>query len=50
MGGGMASSGNFFVRLAFRVADGQDSYIRAYPEPDGGPKERDLFAGVGPVN
>jgi len=48
--GGMASSGNFFVRLAFRVADGQDSYIRAYPEPDGGPKERDLFAGVGPVN
>jgi len=44
--GGMASSGNLFVRLAFRVAAGQDSYMRAYPDPDGGPKERDLFAGV----
>jgi len=46
--GGMASSGSRFVRLAFRVAAGQDSYMRAYPEPDGGPKERDLFAGVSP--
>jgi LmbE family N-acetylglucosaminyl deacetylase len=44
--GGMASSGNRFVRLAFRVAAGQDSYMRAYPEPDGGPKEVDLFAGI----
>jgi len=44
--GGMASSGSRFVRLAFRVAAGQDSYIRAYPEPDGGPRERDLFAGI----
>ena len=44
--GGMASSGNRFVRLAFRVAAGQDSYMRAYPEPDGGSKERDLFAGI----
>jgi LmbE family N-acetylglucosaminyl deacetylase len=48
--GGMGSSNNLFVRLAFRVAAGQDSYIRAYPEPDGGPKETDLFAGVGPVD
>jgi len=44
--GGMASSGSLLVRLAFRVAAGQDSYMRAYPEPDGGPRERDLFAGV----
>jgi N-acetyl-1-D-myo-inositol-2-amino-2-deoxy-alpha-D-glucopyranoside deacetylase len=44
--GGMASSGSLLVRLAFRVAAGQDSYIRAYPEPDGGPRERDLFAGI----
>ena len=44
--GGMASSGNRFVRLAFRVAAGQDSYMRAYPAPDGGPKEVDLFAGI----
>jgi LmbE family N-acetylglucosaminyl deacetylase len=47
--GGMASSGSLLVRLAFRVAAGQDSYIRAYPEPDGGPRERDLFAGVSMV-
>jgi LmbE family N-acetylglucosaminyl deacetylase len=47
--GGMASSGSLLLRLAFRVAAGQDSYIRAYPEPDGGPKERDLFAGVSMV-
>jgi LmbE family N-acetylglucosaminyl deacetylase len=44
--GGMASSRNLFVRLAFRVAAGQDSFMRAYPEPDGGPKERDLFVGI----
>ena len=43
---GMVSSGNRFVRLAFRVAAGQDSYMRAYPAPDGGPKEVDLFAGI----
>ena len=44
--GGMASSGSRFVRLAFRVAAGQDSYMRAYPEPDRGPRERDLFEGL----
>ena len=44
--GGMGSSGNLLVRLAFRVAAGQDSYMRAFPEPDGGPRERDLFAGI----
>jgi LmbE family N-acetylglucosaminyl deacetylase len=44
--GGMASSGSLLVRLAFRVAAGQDSYIRAYPQPDSGPRERDLFAGI----
>jgi LmbE family N-acetylglucosaminyl deacetylase len=44
--GGMASSGSRFVRLAFRVAAGQDSYTRAYPEPDGGPRESDLFEGL----
>ena len=44
--GGMGSSGNLLVRLAFRVAAGQDSYMRAFPEPDGGPRERDLFDGI----
>ena len=44
--GGMASSGSLLVRLAFRVAAGQDSYMRAYPQPDGGPRERDLFEGL----
>jgi len=44
--GGMASSGSLLVRLAFRVAAGQDSYMRAYPQPDGGPRERDLFDGI----
>lgn len=44
--GGMASSGSLLVRLAFRVAAGYDSYIRAFPEPDGGSRERDLFAGI----
>ncbi len=44
--GGMAASGSLLVRLAFRVAAGQDSYIRAFPEPDGGPRESDLFAGI----
>jgi LmbE family N-acetylglucosaminyl deacetylase len=44
--GGMASSGNWAMRLAFRMAAGVDSYTRAYPEPDGGRKERDLFSGI----
>jgi N-acetyl-1-D-myo-inositol-2-amino-2-deoxy-alpha-D-glucopyranoside deacetylase len=44
--GGMASSGNWAVRLAFRVAAGVDSYTRAFPEPDGGGKESDLFSGI----
>jgi LmbE family N-acetylglucosaminyl deacetylase len=44
--GGMASSGSLLVRLAFRVAAGQDSYMRAFPQPDSGPQERDLFAGI----
>ena len=44
--GGMGSSGNLLVRLAFRVAAGQDYYMRAFPEPDGGPRERDLFDGI----
>jgi len=48
--GGMGSSGNLLVRLAFRVAAGQDSYMRAYPEPDGGPREHDLFAGIQDLN
>jgi len=48
--GGMASSGSLLVRLAFRVVAGQDSYMRAYPQPDGGPRERDLFAGVNPAD
>lgn len=44
--GGMAASGNWAVRLAFRAAAGVDSYTRAYPEPNHGRKERDLFEGV----
>jgi LmbE family N-acetylglucosaminyl deacetylase len=48
--GGMGSSGNLLVRLAFRVAAGQDSYMRAYPEPNDGPREHDLFAGIQDLN
>jgi LmbE family N-acetylglucosaminyl deacetylase len=44
--GGMASSGNWLVNLAFRLASGKDSFMRAYPEPDGRPKEKDLFLGI----
>ncbi len=44
--GGLASSGNWAVRLAFRVAAGVDSYTRAYPEPNDRRKERDLFEGI----
>ncbi len=44
--GGMASSVNWAMRLAFRLAAGVDSYTRAYPEPDGGRKEKDLFSGI----
>jgi N-acetyl-1-D-myo-inositol-2-amino-2-deoxy-alpha-D-glucopyranoside deacetylase len=46
--GGLAASGNWLLNLAFRLASGVDTYMRAYPKPDGGPKERDLFAGVKP--
>lgn len=47
-----ASQGNFgdtsnrLVRLAFRMASGADTYMRAYPQPDEKHKERDLFEGV----
>jgi LmbE family N-acetylglucosaminyl deacetylase len=44
-GGGMAPA-NFFVRWAFRLAAGKDLYTRAYPEPEDGLKERDLFSGI----
>ncbi len=44
--GGMGSSGNWAMRLAFRMAAGVDSYTRAFPEPDGGRKESDLFSGI----
>jgi LmbE family N-acetylglucosaminyl deacetylase len=44
-GGGMAPS-NLLVRWAFRLAAGKDMYMRAYPEPEDGLKERDLFTGV----
>ena len=43
--GGMASSSGL-MRWAFRLASGKDSYTRAYPEPKGGGKERDLFSGI----
>lgn len=44
--GGMASASSGLVRLAFRLASGKDLYMRAYPEPRPGTRERDLFAGV----
>jgi N-acetyl-1-D-myo-inositol-2-amino-2-deoxy-alpha-D-glucopyranoside deacetylase len=44
--GGMGSSGSWLVSLAFRLASGTDSFIRAYPEPNGNEKERDLFADI----
>jgi hypothetical protein len=44
--GGMGSSGNWLVSLAFRLAAGTDSFTRAYPEPRGNEKERDLFSEV----
>lgn len=44
-GGGLSPS-NFLVRWAFRLAAGKDLYTRAYPEPEDGLKERDLFNGV----
>jgi LmbE family N-acetylglucosaminyl deacetylase len=31
---------------AFRLAAGKDGFMRAYPEPEPGLRERDLFAGV----
>lgn len=46
--GGLASSGNLVVRLAFRVAAGQDAFMRAFPEPNGAHRESDLFAGIDP--
>jgi len=44
--GGMGSTGNWLVGLAFRLAAGKDSFTRAYPEPHGGPKEKDLFSEI----
>jgi LmbE family N-acetylglucosaminyl deacetylase len=44
--GGMGSSGNWLVGLAFRLASGTDSFTRAYPEPNGNEKERDLFSDI----
>jgi len=43
--GGMASSSGL-MRWAFRLASGKDLFTRAYPEPKGGGKERDLFSGI----
>jgi LmbE family N-acetylglucosaminyl deacetylase len=34
------------LRWAFRLAAGKDNFIRAYPPPEPGLRERDLFAGV----
>lgn len=43
--GSMATSSGL-MRWAFRLASGKDSFTRAYPEPEKGLKERDLFAGA----
>ncbi len=43
--GSMGTSGGL-MRWAFRLASGKDSFTRAYPEPEKGLKERDLFAGI----
>jgi LmbE family N-acetylglucosaminyl deacetylase len=34
------------LRWAFRLAAGKDGFMRAYPNPEPGLRERDLFAGV----
>lgn len=44
--GSMGASGNWLVNLAFRLASGTDFFTRAYPEPRGNERERDLFSGV----
>jgi LmbE family N-acetylglucosaminyl deacetylase len=44
--GNMGSSGSWLVNMAFRLAAGTDSFTRAYPEPDGNEKEKDLFAKI----
>jgi LmbE family N-acetylglucosaminyl deacetylase len=44
--GGMGASSSTLVRLAFRLASGSDSFMRAYPQPERGLKERDLFNGI----
>jgi LmbE family N-acetylglucosaminyl deacetylase len=42
---GMVRTGGL-MRWAFRLASGRDTYMRAYPPPEPGLRERDLFAGL----
>ncbi|HEX7973216.1 MAG TPA: PIG-L family deacetylase [Anaerolineales bacterium] len=42
-GAGMAQG---LMGWAMRLGGSQETFMRAYPPPDKGPKERDLFAGV----
>lgn len=47
---GMGDSSSRIMRLAFRLASGTDSYMRAYPLPDKNLKESDLFEGIDPAD
>lgn len=42
---GMVRTGGL-LRWVFRVTSGRDTYMRAYPPPEPGMRERDLFAGL----
>lgn len=42
---GMVRTGGL-MRWAFRLASGKDTFMRAYPPPEPGLRERDLFAGI----
>lgn len=42
---GMVRTGGL-LRWAFRLAGSRDTYMRAYPPPEQGIRERDLFAGL----
>jgi len=44
--GSMGASENWLMNLAFRMASGTDFFTRAYPEPQGNEKERDLFTNI----
>lgn len=48
-GGGGISRSSRLLLLAFRFAASKDNFIRAYPEPEPGLREKDLFEGINGV-